>query len=182
MRVSWKAEEPNSEEVDSSGESPRVRPLFSRQGWLRSSCILPCQLMRACQVIPEPGAGKPSSLWTLGGGGSQVCLRLSALSAVWWSGNGEQRIRNFLVDHFQSVCLHTPTLVCPHCTGFSCTSLLWLWAGGLGRRSKGGRTLGIVHGCRVKRGLGEGPGTDRQCLAIESGLTSPSSPSAAFRA
>lgn len=32
VRVSWKAEEPNSEEVDSSGESPRVRPLFSRQG------------------------------------------------------------------------------------------------------------------------------------------------------
>lgn len=131
VRVSWKAEESNSEEVDSSGESPRVRPLFSRQGWLRSSCILPCQLMRACQVIPEPGAQKPSSLWTLGGGGSQVCLRLSALSAVWWSGNGEQRIRNFLVDHFQSVCLHTPTLVCPHCTGFSCISAMVMgwWPG-----------------------------------------------------
>lgn len=52
-------------------------------------------------------------LWTLGSGGnkvwtpgrrqSEVCLGLIALSAVWWSGNEEQRIQNFLVDCFQSV-------------------------------------------------------------------------------
>lgn len=42
-----------------------------------------------------------------GGREEGVCVRLLALSAVWWFGNEERRDRNFLVDRFQSTSVFT---------------------------------------------------------------------------
>lgn len=71
--------------------------------------------MRASQVIPEARAGGPSSLWTLGRGGS----------AVWWIRNEEQRIQNFLVERFQSKPVLTPPHWHAHAGQGTIVSLLW---------------------------------------------------------